>query len=118
MCELRDVVEKLILFKAEDTAFKLLKTMAKFANNYKHHEDLGINFLFLNKVEEATKYFELAVSVCDNSEDLYYLRNSLIKLYIESKNFSKAKIYIEINKKIKSSPELQYYSNLLNGKNG
>jgi hypothetical protein len=118
MSELKSVVENLVSFKAEQTAYKLVSTMAKSCKVYQQFEDIASNFSLLKKNEDAIKYYELALSVCNDTTALYNLRNSLIKLYVESNNKAKAKIYVEINKKIQSTPELQYYSNLLKEQNG
>lgn len=80
---------------SEATATESLKINPNYSHNFSFYNLLGTNYLEQNDFEEAIKYYNLADKEIKRQIDKCVIKNNIGYIYLESKQFSKAKIILE-----------------------
>ena len=80
---------------SEATATESLKINPNYSDNFSFYNLLGTNYLEQNDFEEAIKYYNLADKGIKRQIDKCVIKNNIGYIYLESKQFSKAKVILE-----------------------
>jgi signal transduction histidine kinase len=80
---------------SESTATESLKINPNYSQNFSFYNLLGLNYLELNDFEEAIKYYNLSYKEVKGQIEKCVIKNNIAYIYLESKQFSKAKVILE-----------------------
>lgn len=113
MNDLIEIIRQLVLLNEFKLAERVLLPFSKNPCTSLQYATLGMCQELLSNKKLAVDYYEKGYKLTTNDEEIYIIGNRLIELYVEQGDKQKAKIHLEINRKIKPSAELQYWYNLL-----
>ncbi|HCQ12816.1 hypothetical protein [Flavobacterium sp.] len=80
---------------SESTATESLKINPNYSQNFSFYNLLGLNYLELNDFQEAIKYYNLSYKEVKSQIEKCVIKNNIAYVYLESKQFSKAKVILE-----------------------
>ena len=80
---------------SEATATESLKINPNYKQNFSIYNTLGTNYLEQNDFKEAIKYYKLSYNEVNSKLKKCIVKNNIAYVYLESKQYSKAKAILE-----------------------
>lgn len=108
MSNLVAVVDALKNIKKSDVARKVVELFHKNMSYLTEFEQVSFCYSLLGQYNDAIKIMENALPLSPNPQASYHYRNILADLYIKTKKYNRALIYIKINETMQKTKELAY----------
>lgn len=118
MNELKNLCKRLAELKKNQLALDILEEFSKLAANAEQYFELAESYSEVCASELAIKLAEKALVSTNSNQAGYQIRTFLARLYLNTNQPAKAMAYININKKINPTAELQYLAMLAKESNG